>query len=140
MKHADDALVDRVAVYWDGSGGSFLTRTEPLESDDEQVVRILRAFPMIRVWEDAFLMANCAARRMNCGMDLRAFSFDRGEPIVRIRDGGDEEISLGESAFYRLLVRMFRVMISAVQLHRLTIIEDKAWLGFVQDVAALAER
>ena len=140
MKHASDTLVDQIAVSWDGRDGSFLTRTEGVSSGDEQIRRILRAFPIIGAWDDAFVMAACAVRRINCGMDMRTFSFHATEPVVTIQDGGDDEISIGEQPFYRLLVRLFKLMIAEAEQSRLKIRRDENWKRFVDDTATLEGR
>jgi HAMP domain-containing protein len=140
MNIVPDTLVDQVVIEWDGRPGTFLTRTQPLQTADGAAARILRAFPMIGAWDDAFLMAECAAARMSCGMDMREFSYAAQQPAVTIRDGGPDEITLSEAAFNRLLQRLFHAMIAAADQANLEIRRDERWIKFRRDVETLAAR
>lgn len=137
MKHASDMMVDQITIVWDGRPGSFLTRTQPVVFDDPEITRILRSFPMIGVWDDAFLMAECALDRMNCQMDLRGFAFPAADSIVEICDGAYEYIAMSEAAFRRLLLRLFEVLIGGAEQSGASILRDEHWSQFTAHVARL---
>lgn len=140
MKYVPDVLVNLVVIKWDGRAGSFLTKTEPVPAEDAEVARILRAFPMIGTWDDAFLMADCALKRMNCQMDLRSFAYHRDEPVVDISDGAFDYISMSEAAFQQLLLRLFDALISGAKQTQAAILNDPDWAQFTEDVAQLRAR
>jgi hypothetical protein len=140
MKFAPDALVDSVTILWVGRSGGFLTKTQPLTAEDAEIVRVLRTFPVIGVWEDAFLMAECVLSRSSCQMDLRGFAYRRGEPLVEMSDGAYDPIELSENAFHRLVLRLFRVLISGAESTQAPIVSDENWSTFTSQVAAFEAR